>query len=62
MWQKLQRDCAAVTSVEYGLIAALLALGILACIDTIGSRITDVFAVLASQVGGAPPGNSGNGP
>ncbi len=60
--RKLLRDSAAVTSIEYGIIAALLALGIISSVNTVGARVGDIFADLASPPVGAPPGNSGNGP
>ena len=58
---RLFRNKSGATSIEYGVIAALIALGLVAAVNTVGARITDVLASL-SAIGDSPrPGNSGNG-
>lgn len=62
MLRKLLSDHAAVTSIEYGIIAALLALGMTTTVNTLGGHLSDVFSTLASPPSSPPPGNSPHGP
>jgi Flp pilus assembly pilin Flp len=60
-WRALLPDCSAATNIEYGLIAGLIAIGLLTSVSTLGKQLHNVFAVLASP-SGPPPSNSGNNP
>jgi Flp pilus assembly pilin Flp len=59
--QSLLRDNSAATSIEYAVIAALIAVGITTSVNTVGGRIGYVMATLDAAIG-APPGNSPNLP
>ena len=45
-------DETGVTAIEYGLIAALVAVGITASVTTIGAKIKIAFAAIATALGG----------
>ncbi|AYQ43687.1 MULTISPECIES: Flp family type IVb pilin [Burkholderia] len=47
------RDQDGVTAIEYGLIAALIALGIVAALTTIGQDLSTVFSTIASTLDSA---------
>jgi Flp pilus assembly pilin Flp len=57
----LRRDTKAATSIEYAVIAGLVALGLTTIVHTVGDRIGHVMASLDAAIG-APPGNSPNAP
>lgn len=59
--QDLLRNSRGATSIEYALIAALIALGILTSVNAVGDRVGYVIAALDTAIG-APPGNSPNAP
>lgn len=61
MLQGLLRDRRGATSVEYALIAGLIALGIVTSVNAVGDRIGYVMASLEAAIA-APPGNSPNAP
>jgi len=44
------RDEDGVTAIEYGLIAGLIALGIIGGVTTLGTNLKDIFSSLASSV------------
>jgi pilus assembly protein Flp/PilA len=44
------KDEAGVTAIEYGLIAALIALAIIFGVTTVGSNLSDVFSDVAASV------------
>ncbi|RBB43083.1 Flp family type IVb pilin [Burkholderia reimsis] len=46
-------DREGVTAIEYGLIAALIALGIVAALTTIGTDLSTVFSTIASSLDSA---------
>ncbi|EMD9436488.1 Flp family type IVb pilin [Burkholderia cepacia] len=46
-------DQAGVTAIEYGLIAALIALGIIVALTTIGTDLSTVFSTIASSLDSA---------
>ena len=46
---KLKNDEKGVTALEYGLIAALIAVVIIAGVTTVGSNLSTVFATLATK-------------
>ncbi len=46
------RDEAGATAIEYGLIAAGIAVAIIAVVNTLGSNLTNVFSSVSSQLSG----------
>jgi len=59
--QNLLRDRRGTASIEYAVIAGLIAIGITTTVNAVGDRIGDVMATLDATIG-APPGNSPNAP
>jgi len=51
--QKFVRDEEGVTAIEYGLIAALIAVFIIASVTIVGSRLVDVFTAISTAIAGA---------
>lgn len=47
------RDEGGVTAIEYGLIAALIAIGIIAALTTVGKDLKTVFATIADDLDSA---------
>ncbi|MFJ1211622.1 Flp family type IVb pilin [Burkholderia pyrrocinia] len=47
------RDQGGVTAIEYGLIAALIALGIVVALTTIGTDLSTVFSTVAATLDSA---------
>jgi pilus assembly protein Flp/PilA len=47
------QDQDGVTAIEYGLIAALIAVGIILALSTIGGDLKDVFSTIASSLDSA---------
>ena len=47
------RDEDGVTAVEYGLIAALIAIGIIAALSTVGKDLKTVFSTIADDLDSA---------
>ncbi len=43
------------TAIEYGLIAALIAVGIIAAASALGSQISTTFNLISSEMAGAQP-------
>ena len=52
-FKKFIRDEEGVTAIEYGLIAALIAVVIIAAITLVGNNLTLVFNAIAAALGGA---------
>ncbi|MPV54983.1 Flp family type IVb pilin [Burkholderia sp. HI2761] len=50
------RDEDGVTAIEYGLIAALIAIGIIAALSTIGKDLKTVFSTIAADLDSAVAG------
>ena len=66
IFARFMKDESGATAIEYGLIAALISVGIIAGASTIGSTLTRVFNDIGAQIGGsgaggaaAPGGNGG---
>ena len=51
--QNFVRDEEGVTAIEYGLIAALIAVFIIASVTIVGSRLADVFTAISVAIAGA---------
>jgi pilus assembly protein Flp/PilA len=50
-WKKLNIDQRAVTAMEYGLIAALVAVVIIGAVTTMGTKLNAVFGTINSSLG-----------
>ncbi|NCT84036.1 MAG: Flp family type IVb pilin [Comamonadaceae bacterium] len=48
--QKFSRDEEAVTAIEYGLIAALIAVAIIVSVTLVGSKLAALFTYIAGQL------------
>ena len=57
--RRLLADRSGVTAIEYGLIAALLAVAIVASVSTVGTDLNQSFITIASELGG--DGGAGGG-
>jgi len=51
--QKFIRDEEGVTAIEYGLIAALIAVFIIASVTIVGSKLAAVFTAISAALAGA---------
>jgi pilus assembly protein Flp/PilA len=49
-FQRLLRDDSGATAIEYGLIAALIAVAAVVVMGTVGSNLTSVFTTVASDL------------
>jgi len=47
---KLKSDTRAVTAMEYGMIAALIAVVIVAAVTTVGTNLTAVFSSIGNSI------------
>jgi pilus assembly protein Flp/PilA len=47
---RVLRDCAGATAIEYGLIAALIAVASVVVMGTVGTNLSDTFATVASSL------------
>jgi pilus assembly protein Flp/PilA len=52
-WMALRSDRRAVTALEYGLIAALIAVVIIGSVTALGTNISTAFSKVASSIAGA---------
>lgn len=52
-WLSLRRDRRGVTAMEYGLIAALIAVAIIGIVGTLGTNLTAVFKTISDKLAGA---------
>ena len=50
---KFWRDEEGATAIEYGLIAGLIAVGIIASVDQIGEKLAAIFAKIVTTLGTA---------
>lgn len=51
--KRFWRDESGVTAIEYGLIAALIAVGIIVSVDGIGDKIATAFSTINTTLGTA---------
>lgn len=58
-WLALRFDKRGVTAMEYGLIAALIAVAIIATVTTVGTSLQDVFKGISDKL--VVPGGAGGG-
>jgi pilus assembly protein Flp/PilA len=52
-FSKLIRDEAGATAIEYGLIAALIAVAVMTTVSGLGSQLNSTFSKTSSQLGAA---------
>jgi pilus assembly protein Flp/PilA len=52
-WLKVDSE-RGVTAIEYGLLAALIALAIIGAVTLVGTNLSTTFTTIAGKVGGAP--------
>ena len=50
LWLELKVDRRAVTALEYGLIAALIAVVIIGALTTLGTKLTATFTTIAAKI------------
>ena len=48
-WQRLQREEAGATAIEYGLIAALIAVAAIAAFQLLGTNLSSIFNSVGTQ-------------
>ena len=53
-WLELKVDRRAVTALEYGLIAALIAVAIAATVTTVGTKLNTAFSTISTKLTPAP--------
>ncbi len=49
-FKKLRRDEAGATAIEYGLIAALIAVGLITALGTLGTGLGDIFSKTGTKL------------
>lgn len=54
------KDESGATAIEYGLIAALIAVGIITAVSGIGSKLSGAFGKLNTDLGQAPGATTGS--
>lgn len=60
-WRGFWSDESGATAIEYGLIVALIAVGIILSMTLFGEAIVGMFGVIESEAGGAMDNASGAG-
>jgi pilus assembly protein Flp/PilA len=55
------KDESGATAIEYGLIAALIAVVIIGAVQALGTNITTQFQAIANAIGGGGGGGGGGG-
>jgi pilus assembly protein Flp/PilA len=58
--RKLVRNESGATAIEYGLIAALLAIGIIAAVQGVGKQLNTTFKTVSTELGKSNTVKSGN--
>lgn len=53
---RFMKDESGVTAIEYGLIAALVAVGIIAALNALGDSLTDIFGSVSDELDTAATG------
>jgi len=57
LFARFAKDESGATAIEYGLIAALIAVGIIVGAGALGTNLNSTFNNLATTIGGTPPSN-----
>ena len=55
LFARFLKNTSGATAIEYGLIAALIAVGIIAAASALGSQISTTFNLISSAMAGAQP-------
>lgn len=55
LFARFAKDESGATAIEYGLIAALIAVGIITAATTLGSSISDTFKTVSDELDAAKP-------
>jgi len=55
MFKRFLKDESGATAIEYGLIAALIAVAIIGAVTTLGGSLTDIFKLISGRLDGAAP-------
>jgi len=55
LFNRFARDESGATAIEYGLIAALIAVAAIAAMTTLGTKLTSTFAAVSNQLTGRCP-------
>jgi pilus assembly protein Flp/PilA len=50
--RKLLRDASGATAIEYGLLAALISIALVAAFNRLGLSLTGIFETIAAALGG----------
>lgn len=58
IFARFMKDESGATAIEYGLIAALISVGIIAGAQTIGSSIKGVFSDIGTKISGSGAGGA----
>ena len=56
-WRLMARGIEGATSIEYGLVAALVAIGCLVSMQAVGQNVFSVVQIVTSGFGGSGPSN-----
>ena len=56
-WRRLKKDDRGATAVEYGLLAALIAVVLIAALTSIGTTLSGTFNTIATRLSSASAGN-----
>ena len=59
LFVRLLKDESGVTAMEYGLIAGLVAVVIIAAVTTVGTELNAVFTTIAGKLSGVAGGGGG---
>ncbi len=59
MLKRFWQDEDGATAIEYGLIAALVAIGAIAALGTLGESLETVFGTMSTAIDGATSGSGG---
>ncbi len=59
--KRFLKDESGATAIEYGLIAALIAVVIIGAVQLLGTNITNQFNTIAAAIGGGGGGGGGGG-
>ncbi len=60
IFSRFKKDESGATAIEYGLIAALISVALIAGASTLGSALDNTFAALGDKVEGCVSGAGGN--
>jgi len=50
IWMRFAKDESAATAIEYGLIAALIAVAIVTALGTVGSHLNNTFSSVSAKL------------